>query len=89
MVENVAYYGLIIILGCLGGSLIRLAIGPSMADRALASDNIIMNLIGIVILYSIYTKSPYYMDLVLVFTLLGFIGMVTFAKFLSRGKIIE
>lgn len=73
----------------MGITFIRIIRGPSNADRALAADNFIMNLIGIVTLYSIQTKTEYYFDLVLVFSLLGFIGMVCFAKFLSRGKIIE
>ena len=70
-------------------NLIRVIKGPSMADRAVASDGFIMNLIGIVTVYSIFLGTGYFFDLVLVFSLLGFIGLVTFAKFLGRGRIVE
>ena len=60
-----------------------------MADRVLAADTIFLNLVGIAALFSVYLNTHSYMDLVLVFSLLGFIGTVCFAKFLSRGKIIE
>jgi len=89
MVQTATHYCMLILLAGIGFSFIRLAKGPSLADRAVASDNIIMNLTGLVALYSIYAKTAHYLDLVLVFSLLGFIGMVCFAKFLGRGKIIE
>ena len=89
MIENVALGSLIVLFLSVGLNLIRVVIGPSIADRALASDSIILNLVGIAAVYSIYSGSASYVDLAVVFALLGFVGMVCFAKFLGRGRIIE
>jgi len=89
MVQTVASTCLGIILICMGLNLIRIIKGPSWADRAVASDGLFLNLVGVAALYSLCIQTPYYFDLVLVFSLLGFVGTVCFSKFLSRGKIIE
>jgi multicomponent Na+:H+ antiporter subunit F len=89
MIQTVAFCCLFILVGCVIASFYRVAKGPSLADRTIASDNIVMNIVGIVVLYSIFLKTIYYFDLVLVFSLLGFVGMVCFAKFLDGGRIID
>jgi len=89
MIQMVASLCLVVLIGCLIINLVRVAKGPSMADRVVAADVMFMDLIGIVLVYSIKIQTVYYFDLVLVFSLLGFVATVTFAKFLGRGKIIE
>lgn len=89
MIQTVAYYCLIALFAGIALSLVRVIIGPTMADRAMAADGITLNLIGIAAVYSIYLDTTYYFDLVLVFSLLGFVGIVTFAKFLGGGRVVE
>jgi len=89
MIEVISYYCLIGLFFALGLNLIRIVLGPSQADRAVAADAIFLNLIGLTSVYSIYINSNTYFDLILVFSLLGFVGTVCFSKFLARGKIIE
>ncbi len=89
MISMVASICLFVLIGCMLLNLVRVVKGPSMADRVVAADVMFMDLIGIVVVYSIKIRTPYYFDLVLVFSLLGFVATVTFAKFLGRGRIIE
>jgi multisubunit Na+/H+ antiporter MnhF subunit len=89
MIDMVATGCLAVLIASIGLNIARIVIGPSNADRVVAADVVIMNLIALVVIYSIIIKTTYYFDLVLVFSLLGFIGTVTFAKFLGRGRIIK
>ncbi|MBK8576347.1 MAG: Na(+)/H(+) antiporter subunit F [Elusimicrobia bacterium] len=89
MIQTVASFCLWVLFACLLATLYRVVKGPSMADRVLAADVIFMNLIAIIVVYSIKIKTPFYFDLVIVFSLLGFVATVTFAKFLGRGRILE
>ena len=89
MIGWVSLACLCVLFLCLAMNLVRVVRGPSAADRAMASDTIILNLVGTAAVYSIYTRTSHYFDLALVVALLGFVGMICFAKFLGRGRIIE
>jgi multisubunit Na+/H+ antiporter MnhF subunit len=89
MIQPVASVCLWVLFACLLANLVRVVKGPSMADRVVAADVIFMDLIAIIVVYSIKIKTPFYFDLVIVFSLLGFVATVTFAKYLGRGRILE
>ena len=89
MIQIVATGCLVVLALCLVANLVRLVRGPSAADRVLAADVIFMDLVALVTVYSVALDTPFYFDLILVFSLLGFLASVSFAKFLGRGKIIE
>ena len=89
MIQTVSYYCLVAFNRVPWLNIIRIILGPSLADRAISADAIFLNLVGLMAVYSIYLKTHSYIDLVLVFSLLGFVGMVCFSKFLARGKIFE
>ncbi len=69
--------------------LYRLAIGPAVVDRLLALDTITVNVLAVLVVLSIRLETDVYLDSVLVLALLGFVGTVTIAKALMRGRIIE
>ncbi len=69
--------------------LLRLARGPTIADRALALDTVAVNLIGIIALLCIRYNTVAYFDAVLVIAVLGFLGTVAISKYLLRGRIID
>ena len=69
--------------------LYRLAIGPATVDRVLALDTITVNVLAVLVVLCIRLETGVYLDAVLVLALLGFVGTVTFAKALMRGRIIE
>jgi multicomponent Na+:H+ antiporter subunit F len=63
---------------------IRLARGPSLADRVLALDSLlIVGVVGVAI-ESARTRSSAYLDVLLVVALVAFIGTTAVARFIER-----
>lgn len=69
--------------------LYRLLVGPAVVDRLLALDTISTNVVAVLVVLSIRLGTDVYLESVLVLALLAFVGTVTIAKALMRGRIIE
>lgn len=67
----------------------RLARGPGVADRILALDTMVINVIGLIVLAGIADGSGTSFEAALLLAMVGFVGTVAYAKFLLRGDIIE
>ena len=67
----------------------RLFKGPGVADRILALDTMVINVIGIIVLTGIASGSGTSFEAALLLAMVGFVGTVSYAKFLLRGDIIE
>lgn len=67
----------------------RLIRGPGMADRILALDTMVINVIGIIVLSGIASGSGVSFEAALLLAMVGFVGTVAYAKFLLRGDIVE
>ena len=70
----------------MGGALcvVRLARGPSLADRVLALDSLlIVGVVGVAI-ESARTRSGAYLDVLLVVALVAFVGTSAVARFIER-----
>lgn len=67
----------------------RVIKGPSVPDRVVALDSIGINLIAITGLLCILLNTSVFLDIILLFGILAFIGTVAFSKFLEKGEIIE
>ncbi|GAA58489.1 K+/H+ antiporter subunit F [Pseudoalteromonas sp. FUC4] len=84
---------LLIVFSMIGLSLLlnlwRLIIGPSVPDRVLALDTMYINVIALIILYSISMDTGLYFEAALLIAMLGFISTVAVCKYLLRGDIIE
>lgn len=70
-------------------NLYRLARGPDMPDRILALDTLYINTIAVIMLMGMRLESNLLFESALLIAVLGFIGTVSLAKFLTRGDIIE
>ena len=70
-------------------NLYRLAIGPSVLDRALALDTLVINAIGLVVVMGIWFGATAYFEAALLFAMVGFLSTVAFCKYLLRGNVIE
>lgn len=66
--------------------LARFILGPSTLDRILAFDLMAICIIGVVILFSIQTSTSFYLEILLIFGLLGFTTTVAFMDSLFRSK---
>lgn len=64
--------------------MLRLGRGPSVPDRIMGFDLVTTSSVGIIILLSILWKTPVFLELILIFSLLGFFGTVAFVFYLSR-----
>jgi multicomponent K+:H+ antiporter subunit F len=86
-------YALLFGFGCFGAGLLlnlyRLAKGPSIADRVLALDTMVINGISLLILYGISSDAAVYFEAALLFAMVGFISTVAYCRFVLRGDIIE
>ena len=63
---------------------IRMARGPSVADRIVALDLMAILSVGIIMLYDVATSLPVFLDAAIVLALVGFAGTIGFAKYLER-----
>ncbi|KHA53570.1 K+/H+ antiporter subunit F [Sulfitobacter geojensis] len=70
-------------------SMIRLVIGPSVGDRILALDTMVVNAIGLIVLLGIAQGTRIYFEVTLIIAMLGFVSTVAYARFVLRGDIIE
>lgn len=86
-------YALDFALGCFGFAWLMnlwlLLRGQSAVDRILAVDTMVINSIALIVLYGIKTASPLNFEAAILFAMTGFVSSVAFAKYLTRGNIIE
>ena len=74
----------VILLAAMICVLIRLFKGPRVLDRFMSIDAIAICIIGILITLSIFWQSELFIDFILVFSLLNFIGFIAFAFYVNR-----
>jgi multicomponent Na+:H+ antiporter subunit F len=67
---------------------VRAIRGPSLFDRVVAFDCIVLNVVGAVLLLSILYRTDAFMDVVLIVALLGFLGTVSLAAYLE-GSLVD
>ncbi len=65
----------------------RLLRGPHLVDRALAVDTMSIELIGLVILLTIQSGTAWFVDGVMVLSLIGFAGTVAMAQYIARPNL--
>lgn len=70
-------------------AMVRLMVGPTMGDRILALDTMVLNAIGMIVLLGLSQGTQIYFEGALIFAMLGFVSTVAYARFLLRGDIIE
>jgi multicomponent K+:H+ antiporter subunit F len=62
---------------------------PGIVDRILAVDTMVVNAIALIVLYGIRTGSALNFEAAILFAMTGFVSSVAFAKYLTRGSVIE
>ncbi|MCC6239670.1 MAG: K+/H+ antiporter subunit F [Phycisphaerales bacterium] len=84
MVEVTVEIGILIVAVGILVCLIRLFRGPHLADRAIALDTLVIQVIGLVILLTLRINSLVLFDGALVMSLVGFTGTVAVAQYIVR-----
>ncbi len=64
---------------------LRMLIGPTASDRAVAVDTITTTVVALLVLLGFVFERYVYLDVALVYSLLAFVGLVAIARFLERG----
>lgn len=67
----------------------RLIAGPTVMDRVLALDTMVINTIALIILFGIQQRTTVYFESALLFAMFGFISTVAYCRFVLRGDVIE
>lgn len=80
-------------LACFGLALLlnlaRLLTAPTMTDRILAIDTMVVNIIALIVLYGVKTASGINFEAAMLLAFTGFVSTIAFAKYLLSGSIIE
>lgn len=63
--------------------------GPSLMDRVLAVDTMVINIIALIILFGIQQRTTIFFEAALLFAMFGFIATVAYCRFVLRGDVIE
>jgi len=86
-------YALYFAFGCvsvaLAMNLWRLAKGPTVLDRVLAGDTMVVNAIALIILYGILDLTTLFFESALLLAMFSFVSTIAYCRFLLRGDVIE
>ncbi len=78
---------------CYGSALLldlwRIAVGPDAADRILALDTMVINVIALLVLYGIWRGTAVYFEAAMLIAMVGFVSTVAYCRYVLRGNIIE
>lgn len=67
----------------------RLWRGPTSPDRVLAIDTLYINVVAMVVLLGLTWQTALLFEAALIVAMLGFVSTVAFARFLTRGDVVE
>ncbi|MFA8439132.1 Na(+)/H(+) antiporter subunit F1 [Pueribacillus sp. YX66] len=67
----------------------RVIKGPTVPDRVVALDAMGIALISIISLLSVVMETEFFLEIILLLSILAFIGTVALSKFIERGEIFE
>lgn len=86
--ENFFLYSSVVLTIVIAIPLIRVVKGPTLYDRILATNAIATKTIVLICLIGfIFGRIDMFIDITLAYAILGFIGVMVIAKFLSSSKI--
>ena len=80
----IVYFCMVWLTATMGMILYRMAKGPTIMDRILAFDTVVVTVVAMIALFSAMWKTSVYMDMILVFTFSGFFSSVAFMFYLHK-----
>lgn len=87
IVTTAIHVSLVILMLALVMTAIRVIIGPTLADRVLALDQMVAIAIGVIALIAVKTGFELYIDIALALALVGFLATAAFARYIFlRGR---
>lgn len=64
--------------------LARAVLGPSLADRVVAIDGLVVSVVALILLTSIQHDESWFLDVAVVVAFVGFLGTAAGARFIER-----
>jgi len=89
MIGYAVIFGFVCLTLSLCLNLWRLFKGPSVGDRIMALDTMVINSIAVIILMGIVNAGDTHFEAALLLAMVGFVGTVAYCKFMLRGDIVE
>ena len=87
IVTAAIHIALVILILALVMTAIRVVIGPTLADRVLALDQLVSIAIGFIAVIAVKTGFELYVDIALALALVGFLATAAFARYIFlRGR---
>lgn len=83
MIIFVAYAGLVL---AAAAAIYRLLIGPSIADRIIALDLLLVSLMTGIVVDAVHRDDQALLNLLVVIAIIGFTATVAVARFMERSK---
>ena len=65
--------------------LIRFLKGPTLSDRVVAFDALSVISVSFLVILALYFERSIYLDVALVFGVIGFLGTTIFGRFIEKG----
>lgn len=65
---------------------VRFFLGPSIADRVVAFDLLIVIGTGLIAIYSVITDQPTALDIAMIFALIAFLGTTAMSYYLKKAQ---
>ncbi len=75
----------VILLLSMGISLVRFLRGPTLSDRIIAFDVLGIMGVSLLVILALYFQRSIYLDVALVFSLIGFLGTTIFGRHIEKG----
>ena len=76
---------IIILLLSISISTYRFIKGSTLSDRVVAFDVISIMSVSLLVILSLYFQRSFYLDIALVFGLIGFLGATIFGRYIEKG----
>ena len=72
------------LIGSVVVSMVRVLIGPTVADRMTALNMVSAQILGVLVIIAVREGRTSYLDVALVYDIFGFIGILAMARYFSR-----
>jgi multicomponent Na+:H+ antiporter subunit F len=75
-----------VLIGLVGFSMVRVVIGPSPEDRMIGLNMVSGNVLALLVVLAVKDQKAIYLDVALVYAILGYIGTLLLARRWERGS---
>ncbi|WP_075602122.1 monovalent cation/H+ antiporter complex subunit F [Saccharicrinis aurantiacus] len=86
MITSVIYYIMAVLLLAMILTVFRLVKGPTTPDRIISLDMIGSIMLGLIICIGIIKDNSIYIDVILIITLILFVGTVAMSRYLTHNE---